>query len=89
MTLVAAVQPYIMQLLIQRDDEDDVLPSIATFGLGKYTLFALILTFIYCLTFFTLESFSFFNWLHWLLSILTSTALTLLLVLVCDNLRRS
>lgn len=89
MTLVAAVQPYLTELFIQRDDEEDVLPCIATFGLGKYTLFALILTFIYCLTFFTLESFSFFNWLHWLLSILTSTALTLLLVLVCDNMRRS
>ena len=89
MTLVAAVQPYLMQLFIQRDDEDDVLPCIATFGLSKYTLFALILTFIYCFIFFTLESFTFVNWLHWLLSIVTSTALTLLLVLVCDNIRRS
>lgn len=89
MTLVAAVQPYIMELFIQRDDEDNVLPCIHVFGLGKYTLFAFILTFIYCLTFYTLETFSFFNWLHWLLSIATSTALTLLLVLVCDNLRHS
>ena len=89
MTLVAAVQPYILELFIQRDDEDNVLPCIRDFGLGKYTLFALILTFIYCLTFYTLETFTFFNWLHWLLSIVSSTALTLLLVLVCDNLRRS
>lgn len=89
MTLVAAIQPYIMKLFIQRDNEDEVLPSIRAFGLGKYTLFALILTFIYCLAFYTMETFTFFNWLHWLLSITTSTALTLLLVLVCDNLRRS
>lgn len=89
MTLVAAIQPYLMELFIQRDDEDEILPCIATFGISKYTLFALILTFVYCLAFFTLESFSFFNWLHWLLSIVTSTALTLLLVLVCDNTRRA
>jgi hypothetical protein len=31
MTLVAAVQPYIMQLFIQRDDEDDVLPMHRNF----------------------------------------------------------
>ena len=81
MTLAAAVQPYLL-------DNDEVLPSIRELGLSKFTLFALILTFVYCLVFFTLESFTFFNWLQWLLSIFTSLLLTLLLVLVVDNLRR-
>lgn len=88
MTLVAAVQPYLLELFIQRDDDDEVLPSISMFGLGKFTLFALILTFVYCFVFFTLESFTFFNWFQWLLSMGTSVLLTLLLVLVIDNLRR-
>lgn len=88
MTLVAAVQPYLLELFIQHGDDDEVLPSISEFGLGKFSLFALILTFVYCLVFFTLESFTFFNWLQWLLSIFTSLLLTLLLVLVVDNLRR-
>ena len=88
MTLVAAVQPYLLELFIQHGDDDEVLPSISEFGLGKFSLFALILTFVYCLVFFTLESFTFFNWLQWVLSIFTSLLLTLLLVLVVDNLRR-
>ena len=87
MTLVAAVQPYLLELFIQRDDEDDILPSIQMFGLNKFALFAFILTFIFCFAFFTLESFSFFNWLHWLSCIFTSLLLTLFLMLVCDNLR--
>ncbi len=88
MTLVAAVQPYLLELFIQRGDDDEVLPSILTFGLGKFSLFALILTFVYCVVFFTLESFTFFNWIQWLLNMGTSVLLTLLLVLVVDNLRR-
>ncbi len=88
MTLVAAVQPYLLELFIQRGDDDEILPSIRMFGLSKFTLFALILTFLYCFTFFTLESFTFFNWLQWILSMVTSVMLTLLLVLVIDNLRR-
>lgn len=88
MTLVAVVQPYLLELFIQRGDDDEVLPSILTFGLGKFSLFALILTFVYCVVFFTLESFTFFNWIQWLLNMGTSVLLTLLLVLVVDNLRR-
>jgi rod shape-determining protein MreD len=88
MTLVAAVQPYLLELFIQRGDDDEVLPSIMTFGLGKFSLFALILTFVYCVVFFTLESFTFFNWIQWLLNMGTSVLLTLLIVLVVDNLRR-
>ncbi len=88
MTLVAAVQPYLLELFIQRGDDDEVLPSILAFGLGKFTLFALILTLVYCLAFFSLESFTFFNWIQWSLNTGTSVLLTLLLVLVIDNLRR-
>ncbi len=88
MTLVAAIQPYLLELFIQHGDDDEVLPSILVFGLGKFTLFAFILTFVFCLVFFTLESFTFFNWIQWLMNMGTSVLLTLLLVLVVDNLRR-
>jgi len=35
-----------------------------------------------------LEAFSFFNWIQWALCVGGSTLLTLLLVMVLDNLRR-
>lgn len=88
LTLCGVLQPYILELFIQRDNDDDIVPCVRTLGLNKYTLFSLIITFIYCLTFFTVETFTFFNWLQWILSVSTSTVLTLLLVVVVDNLRR-
>lgn len=89
MTFTALLQPYILELFMVRDDDDELLPCVMTLGMAKYTAYASILTAIYCLAFFTVETFTFFNWLQWLLSVVTSSALTLLLVVVVDNLRRN
>jgi hypothetical protein len=43
---------------------------------------------IYCLAYFTLETFNFFNWIQWLMSIGGSTILTVVLILVIENIRR-
>lgn len=88
MTFVGALQPYVLELFMQRDNDDDILPSFRTLGPSKYILYALILTVVYCLSFFTLETFTFFNWMQWALSVAISAGLTLLLVIVVDNLRR-
>lgn len=89
MTFVALLQPYVLEMFIQRDNEDDVLPCFLSLGPSKYIGYAAILTTVYCLAFFTIETFTFFNWLQWLLSVVTSALLTLLLVIVVDNLRRN
>lgn len=89
MTFAALLQPYVLELFIQRDNDDDILPGIYSLGISKYVVFALIMTFVYCLTFFTVETFTFFNWQLWALSVLSSTALTLLIVIVIDNLRKA
>lgn len=88
MTLMGLLQPYVLELFVQRDNNDDMQPAICNLGPARYLSYAAILTGGYCLVFFTLESFTFFNWLHWLLNVTTSTALTLLLVMVIDNLRK-
>ena len=88
MTLMGLLQPYALELFVQRDSNDDLQPAICNLGPTRYLSYAAMLTGGYCLVFFTLESFTFFNWLHWLLSVTTSTALTLLLVMVIDNLRK-
>ncbi len=89
MTLVGLLQPYVLELFMQRDNEDDILPCFRTLGATKYVGYASILTVAYCLSFFTIETFTFFNWLQWLMSVAASAVLTLLLVLVMDNLRRN
>ena len=88
MTLIGLIQPYLLELFMQRDSEDDFQPSINSMGAGKYIYFTLLLTFIYCIVFFTVEMFTFFNWLQWILNILTSTLLSLLFIIVIDSLRK-
>ena len=88
MTLIGLLQPYVLELFMQRDSEDDFQPSINSMEAGKYIYFTLLLTFIYCIVFFTVEMFTFFNWLQWILNILTSTLLSLLFIVVIDNLRK-
>lgn len=89
MTLVAAIQPYTLNLFIQRDTQDDIYPTAKTLGLSRYFYYTLISVFVYCTAFFTLETFSFFNWQQWILDIAGSTALTTAMILAIENLHRN
>lgn len=88
MTLLALLQPYVLELVLPRDSEDNLRPGIYTLGLSGYLYFVSTLTFLYCLLFFTIETFSFFNWAQWGLSILGSMVLSVILIIVVENLRK-
>ena len=88
MTLVALLQPYLLMLFIQQDSPDDLRPSMKVLGPMKYVSYTIILVLVYCLAFFSLEAFNFFNWLQWLASVGGSALLTIVLILVIDNLRK-
>lgn len=88
MTLVALLQPYVLNIFIAHDNQDDLKPSLRSLNPGKYISYASILIFVFCLTFFTLETFNFFNWMQWLCNIAGSTVITVLLVVVIENVRR-
>jgi rod shape-determining protein MreD len=88
LTLLGLLQPYVLELFMQRDSDENMQPAIFTMGLPKYVYFTAIMTFVYCLVFFTVEMFSFFNWAQWILCIITSTVLSAVLILVVDNLRK-
>ena len=89
MTLLALLQPYVLELFMQRESDEDIQPSIFTFGLMRYLYYTLLLTFIYCVVFFTVETFTFFNWLQWILSVAGSMLLSVDLIVVVDNLRKN
>lgn len=89
LTLMAFVQPYILRPFIPRDSADDVQPGIRTIGTASFCYYALIMTFAFCVVFFSLEMFSFFNILFWLECVGGSTLLTYLLILVIENVRRT
>ena len=63
----------------------DVFSNIPGVAAGAMTF--LICVVIYCLTFFSLEAFSFFNWQQWLSNIGASAALTFLIILIIENVR--
>lgn len=87
-TIAGLLQPYLLNLFVTRDSPDDLKPCIAGLGLGKFLWYTLIGVFVYNVLFFTTEAFNFFNWQQWLLDIGGSTALTVVIIAVIDNLRR-
>lgn len=88
MTLVALLQPYLLFLFLPRDCPDGLVPSFSTLGVGKYTVYASVITLVYCLAFFALEAFNFYDITQWAASVGGCTVLTLLLILVTENLRK-
>ncbi len=88
LTLIGAIQPYLLELFIPRDAEEDMKASASVIGWGKFTTYATIIVLLYCLTFFSIEAFNFYNWQHWLQSIGGSAVLTLILILSLESIRK-
>lgn len=87
MTVMGLLQPYLFEIFVPRDSADDLEPSIRTIG-ASYFWYALIMVVAYCLLFFTLETFNFFNWAQWLECVVGSALLTYVLVIVLENFRK-
>lgn len=87
MTLVGILQPYLLELFVSKDAADDLRPSVRTLG-GSYFWYAFIIVVLYCLLFFTIETFNFFNWMQWLQSVVGSSLITYLLIVVLENIRK-
>ncbi len=87
LTCLAFVQPLLLNMFLQKDSPDDLLPSFKSLGTMKYISYTFLCVLIYCLLFFSIETFSFFNWQQWLLDIGGSTLLTVLIVIIIENVR--
>lgn len=87
MTLVALLQPYLLELYVPRDSAENLEVTSATLGRSKFLTFSTILTLLYCLVFFILEAFNFIEWQLWLLRAVCSTVLTMVLMLAIDSVR--
>ena len=87
MTLIGVIQPYLLELFVPRDSVEDMNVSIKSMGFVKFTTFSAILIFIFCLAFFALEAFTFYNWVNWLIYACCSAVLTLTLILAIESVR--
>lgn len=88
MTLVALLQPYILERMLVREGEEDLIPSVVTMGQKQFAYYTITFTALYCVVFYTLELFSFFNFWVWAGCVLGSTAITAALILAVESVRR-
>ena len=87
LTLIGMIQTYLVELFIPRDSAENLDVSAATLGWGKFSTLSGMLTLAYCLLFFILEAFNFFDWQLWLMRSVCSAALTLVLMLAIESVR--
>ena len=87
MTLIAAVQPYLLELFVPRDSAENLEVSVSTLGISKFMIFSAILLVVYCLVFFALEAFSFYDWEYWLTCAGASSPLTFALMMAIESVR--
>ena len=87
MTLVGLAQCYLLELIVPRDSAEGLDASMKTLGFSKFITLSALLTVLYCLLFFALEAFNFFNVLLWLARSFVSAALTLVLILAVESVR--
>ncbi len=88
LTLVAAVQPGFFGLFLQHDAPDELRPSAKAMGFYTFAFYVFSLVLLHCVTFFTLEAFTFFHWQLWLKSIFGSTLITTVLILTIESFRK-
>ncbi len=88
MTLIAFLQPYLIELFLPREPEANQKASAKSLGVWRFASLAAILVVVYCLVFFALEAFSFSAWVHWLECAGGSALLTMLLLMTIESLRK-
>lgn len=87
MTLIGAIQPYLLEVFVPRDSIEGMNVSIRSMGLWKFMIFSAILIVIFCLAFYALEAFTFYNWINWLIFASSSAVLTLILIIAIESVR--
>ena len=88
MTLIAVIQPYLLELFVPRDSAENLEVSISTLGIGKFMIFSAVLLVVYCLVFFALEAFNFYDWKYWLACAGASSLLTFVLMMAIESVRK-
>ena len=87
-TFAALLQPYLLNLFLPRDAEEHIQTSAATLGFSKFATLTIIMVILFCLVFFALEAFNFYDWQQWVMCVVGSTLLTLFLIFALESLRR-
>lgn len=83
-TLLAMMQPKLMQMFLPRDADEDYKPSLSSMGFWKYLLYAFLGMLILHATFYALDAFTINDWQLTLIAIGSSAALATLLCIATE-----
>ena len=87
-TALAMIQPALLKAVSPRDnDEKDFSPSARNLGWGNYIKYTLSACLIVSVLFFTLETFSFFNYIKYLISIGSTWLATFFFIMALERVR--
>ncbi|MBK5194982.1 MAG: rod shape-determining protein MreD [Proteiniphilum sp.] len=84
-TIVASLRKPVMNLFFEKVEYDEFVPGIYT-AAGPFVRFTIFMVFLHLTLLFFIESFTLFNLKSTLLRIVTSAAITILLIITMDSL---
>ena len=87
MTLIAFIQPPLLEVMVPRDSEEELPPSFSTMGRWNYLQFIALLLLLHHTIFFALEGFSYFHIKDIAISMGVSYAASLLLIILVEHVR--
>ena len=86
-TLIAFIQPPLLEVMVPRDSEEELHPSFSTMGRWNYLQFIALLLLLHHTIFFALEGFSYFHIKDIAISMGVSYAASLLLIILVEHVR--
>lgn len=81
MTLASFVQHPLLEMMVPKDSDENMLPSWHTMGMSSYSAYLAIMLAVYHLAYFVLEVFSFINPVDMIISIVSSYVLSFILAM--------
>ena len=87
LTLIAFLQPPLLELMAPRDSEEELHPSFSAMGRWNYLRFIALLLLLHHIVYFALEGFSYFLIEDIAISMGVSYAASLLLIVLIENIR--
>lgn len=86
-TLIAFLRPNILRLVSTQEEQDKIMPRFRTMG-ANFLKYIFLMVFVHHLMLFMLEAFSFKYFWIVMLKVLVSSAITILLMLTVEKIRK-
>ena len=89
LTAMSFIQPYLLQLFIPKEDYSTLSPSVKSLGIETFLKYAGTMTVLFCILFYTFETFNLFSFWDWLMRVICSAIITIILILVLENFNKN